>query len=375
MTNNNNNNKKTILFKNFLLIIFNLYLMVTFAVAADSNSGSNISIYGNVDFGYAMRFDKHKKISNNNENSHTNSRLNGGQADASRIGFRGSESFSNGNRAIFVLEREFLLDTGEEDGWTQSFIGFENEKLGSIFGGQMDTAHYSLLSDLDPFKAGTVGNYANTRKDILDSVFTITALKNSLMYISPKVNNFEISGFYSNNMDNEDNPTNNNANSNFYNLAVNYENENFKVATSYHYIKFADTNNKNLHNFTLGGAYEFDNELKISGFISYDKLKLSNQISNDKNINLTHIMLGAEKPFGRHNVKGSLNYTHNKKTQYGKSWQLAVGYDYNLSKRTNLYAAYSYIKNNNARAAVTNDFQNEGGNYQQAFQFGIKHNF
>ena len=86
-------------------------------------------------------------------------------------------------------------------------------------------------------------------------------------------------------------------------------------------------------------------------------------------------MLGAEKPFGRHNIKGSLNYSHNKKSQFGKAWQIAVGYDYNFSKRTNFYAAYSYIKNNNARAVATHDFQNEGGIYQQGLQFGIKHNF
>lgn len=361
----------------------------TFAATTNNafaESDANITLYGTVDYGYAIRFNKNKKIDDSNEFSKTNSRLNGGQSDSNKIGIRGSENFGNGNKAVFVLEREFLLDTGSEDGWTQTFVGIENEKLGSVFGGYMDSLHYSLISELDPFKAGTVGNYANVRGDIYDGIFHISSVKNSLIYISPNVANFTFSAMYSNNMDDEDSPTKNNTNDNFYNLAVNYEGEKFTFGASYHYINFGNkqnkflenSNTKNLHNFTLGGAYEFDNELKISAFVAYDKLnfkKNSPQISNSKNIALTHIMLGAEKPFGRHNIKGSLNYSHNKKSQFGKAWQIAVGYDYNFSKRTNFYAAYSYIKNNNARAVATHDFQNEGGIYQQGLQFGIKHNF
>ena len=45
----------------------------------------------------------------------------------------------------------------------------------------MDSLHYSLISELDPFKAGTVGNYANVRGDIYDGIFHISSVKNSLI--------------------------------------------------------------------------------------------------------------------------------------------------------------------------------------------------
>ncbi len=362
----------------FIAIFSSFYFNNIFANDGN-NDNANLTFYGNVDFGYTLRFHKHK----NSATTKTNSRLDSGQSDANRIGFRGSEDLSNGNRAIYVLEREFALDTGEEDGWTQTFLGFENEKLGSIFGGLMDTPHYALIADLDPFKVGTVGNYTNIRSDLVYAIFDIRSLSDSLMYISPQFNNFVLSAFYSNY-----------ANTDFYNLALNYEAEKLKVGVSYHHRvfnkqlreDFDNINSKNLHNFTIGGAYTFDNELTISTFIAYDKLNLASNLnnfsnensmqnSNAKNITLTHIMLGVEKPFDRHSVKASLNYTYNKKSQYGNAWQIAVAYDYNLSKRTNLYAAYSYIKNNHNRMATTNDFSNDGGVYQQAVQFGIKHNF
>ena len=78
----------------------------TFAATTNNafaESDANITLYGTVDYGYAIRFNKNKKIDDSNEFSKTNSRLNGGQSDSNKIGIRGSENFGNGNKAVFVL--------------------------------------------------------------------------------------------------------------------------------------------------------------------------------------------------------------------------------------------------------------------------------
>jgi predicted porin len=68
----------------------------------------------------------------------------------------------------------------------------------------------------------------------------------------------------------------------------------------------------------------------------------------------------------------------------GKAKQWALGYTYSLSKRTNFYAAYSDISNDNEkgnkankvrRGASVGDASNDGSDYQSGLQFGIKHTF
>jgi predicted porin len=55
-----------------------------------------------------------------------------------------------------------------------------------------------------------------------------------------------------------------------------------------------------------------------------------------------------------------------------------LGYQYAFSKRTNLYAVYSDISNNGDHKynpAVVGDSSNAGDTYQNAFQFGLRHQF
>lgn len=61
--------------------------------------------------------------------------------------------------------------------------------------------------------------------------------------------------------------------------------------------------------------------------------------------------------------------------------QYAIGYDYNLSKRTDLYSVYAYIKNQNdgqyapGAASASGGFTMTPGQAGRAFQFGIRHRF
>lgn len=381
--------------------------LIALAVAAAASTGafaqsSNVQIYGVVDYGYTIRHDRLKSVrtGNNaviNENtfSKTNSQFNSGQAAGSRIGFKGVEDLGNGLKAVFVLERGFAVDTGADAGGfnRQAYVGLSGS-YGTVVGGKVYTPYYTLVSGLDPFADGTVGTYANVKRDIND-LFNPVRVNNTVAYVSPNWGGFNFTAAYSNNALADDSATRNAANDNVYALAGNYVAPDWNVGLSYHYISagkpVAGPTNprelKGVHNITLGGAYDFK-AVKVSAFVSYDKASYKDNAlgiyptpDNKKSISQTNFMLGAVAPFGKHAVKGSVNYSYNSKNQYGKAWQLAVGYDYNFSKRTNFYAAYSYINadkaNNNrlGRAAVVGDATNSGGVYKQGFQVGIKHSF
>lgn len=376
--------------------------LIALAVAAAASTGafaqsSNVQIYGVVDYGYTLRHDRHNWAKDEGY-SQTNSRFDGGQSAGNRIGFKGVEDLGNGLKAVFVLERGFALDTGADAGGfnRQAYVGLSGS-YGTVVGGKVYTPYYTLVSGLDPFGDGTVGTYANVKKDIGASIanggnngnaFNPVRVDNTIAYVSPSWSGFNFTAAYSNNAFAKDDEVRNAANNNVYALAGNYVAPDWNVGLSYHYISAGKAQGverglKGVHNITLGGAYDFK-AVKVSAFVSYDKASAKNEgyFPNDKkSLSQTNFMLGAVAPFGKHAVKGSFNYSYNSKNQYGKAWQLAVGYDYNFSKRTNFYAAYSYINadkaNNNrwGRDASVGDATNSGYGYKQGFQLGIKHSF
>lgn len=395
--------------------------LIALAVAAAASTGafaqsSNVQIYGVVDYGYTIRHDRLKSVKDNPAYSKTNSQFDGGQSAGNRIGFKGVEDLGNGLKAVFVLERGFALDTGSDASTGDGVSGFNRQayvglsgSYGTVVGGLVYTPYYTLVSGLDPFADGTVGTYSNVKRDI-NALFNPVRVNNTVAYVSPSWSGFNFTAAYSNNAIGDDGIRKglvtrpdgtqtienvgygNSSNNNVYAIAGNYVAPDWNVGLSYHYIsagKDVDVARtlKGIHNITLGGAYDFK-AVKVSAFVSYDKASYKDNAlgiyptpDNKKSISQTNFMLGAVAPFGKHAVKGSVNYSYNSKNQYGKAWQFAVGYDYNFSKRTNFYAAYSYINadkaNNNrlGRAAVVGDATNSGGVYKQAFQLGIKHSF
>ena len=380
--------------------------LIALAVAAAASTGafaqsSNVQIYGVVDYGYTIRHDRNQAAKDAGI-SKTNSAFNSGQAAGSRIGFKGVEDLGNGLKAVFVLERGFALDTGSDINTGDNVSGFNRQayvglsgSYGTVVGGLVYTPYYTLVSGLDPFADGTVGTYHNVKGDI-NGLFNPVRVNNTVAYVSPSWSGFNFTAAYSNNALADDSATRNAANDNVYALAGNYVAPDWNVGLSYHYIAAGKAQGvardlKGVHNITLGGAYDFK-AVKVSAFVSYDKASYKDNAlgiyptpDNKKSISQTNFMLGAVAPFGKHAVKGSVNYSYNSKNQYGKAWQFAVGYDYNFSKRTNFYAAYSYINadkaNNNrlGRNAFVDDATNSGGvgntGYRQGFQVGIKHSF
>lgn len=137
----------------------------------------------------------------------------------------------------------------------------------------------------------------------------------------------------------------------------------------------------NVQNFTFAAAYDFG-VARISGVYSWNEIEYSNTLRPSAGLN--NYLLAASVPFGKWTAKASYICSDGK--QYGDSQQLAMGLNYNLSKRTDIYSAYSWIDNTGSRMSAVNDASNNGtypagngvptaGVWQQGFQLGVRHRF
>ena len=86
------------------------------------------------------------------------------------------------------------------------------------------------------------------------------------------------------------------------------------------------------------------------------------------------VLLGVTQTWGQHSVLASY-IRKNDRTRFDQdAHQLAAGYRYAVSKRTELYAVYARITNKNG-AGYTVGSAIEGGTGNKAVDLGIKHAF
>lgn len=379
--------------------------------SANAAIAQNVELYGVIDYGYSYRFDR-KIYKDNASYAKTNSSIDSGISDFNRIGLKATENLTNDLSVIVGLERGFNLDNGvDRPENNTSYIALQSQKYGTISGGRINTPYYLLMLNLDPFQSGTAGEYNNIKRDIaaavglmlgdentawqVDAMSDPISINNAISYVSPSWSGFSFNATFSNNALFDDSAINNAENTTFYSVGALLERQNYLLGINYYRMAIGSQLRSfkidKIDNILLGGKYTFEDfhNLKLSAFINYNKIKFTteNLLVSKNTISQTNYLLGAELPLGKHVIKASFNYSHNDKNQFGKAFQLAAGYEYYLSKRSNLFAAYSYIKNdkekrNNdgsilryGRFGYTSDASNLGLGYQQALQFGIRHSF
>jgi predicted porin len=85
-------------------------------------------------------------------------------------------------------------------------------------------------------------------------------------------------------------------------------------------------------------------------------------------------LIGAQVPFNKHTFIASYIYKDGDDTMTGNANQVALGYTYTMSKRTNLYAAWGRI-NNGTNSLLTVGNNSEPGYGDKALNLGIRHIF
>lgn len=379
--------------------------LIALAIAGLASSAafaqSNVQIYGSIDMGFAHRGD-HMIDGVKGQNA-----IDSGISAGNRLGFKGTEDLGNGLKALFTLEAGYTADVGNSTQGgrlfgRQAFVGLTGG-FGTAIAGRLYTPHYSFLSTIDPFKAGTVGRYNNTYgndvtanlngiiaagrnagvltvanlpSDILDPI----RVDNAVAYVSPSFSGFNVTAAYSHNADGQEVVGGNKSQNRVFAVMPRYTNGPIDVALNYHIIKANEGYRDELKlddvkNWLLGGTYDLG-MAKLAAFYSDTKVELL-----DDELKLKNWMLGVTVPFGKHAVLASYNHSKAKMDgESAKAHQWALGYNYSLSKRTNVYAAYADIKNdkNNGvyeRTATVGDATNGGNGYQNGFNVGLKHTF
>jgi len=377
--------------------------LIALAVAALASGAAfaqtNVTLYGTVDIGFAHRGNSDIK------GEKSQFAINSGQAAASKLGFTGVEDLGNGNKALFVLEAGFQGDDGTHGKGgsklfnEQAFLGLTGG-WGTSIAGRLVAPRYGFLSALDPFSDGTVGRFGNVYEDITPlgvAVANVDRVDNAIAYVSPSFGGFNVTAAYATNGVAPENAGNDH-DARVYTLLPRYTNGPLDIGLVWQQVSFkngatvptgllggVDFDKLKLKQWTLGASYDFG-AVKLSA--AYDDFKTSGLGGTlGKEQRLKSWLIGLSVPFGKSAIQFSYNQSKAKTSQLGldvdaglaegKARQIALGYTYSLSKRTNVYAAYARIKNDNDRGITLNDATNcyAGAGYRRGLNLGLKHTF
>ncbi len=332
---------------------------------------SNVTVYGVMDMGF-----QHTS-SSDTSTFKSRSGLDSGMLNGSRIGFKGVEDLGNGLKVSFVQENAVGADVGSGPTMTRQSLLALSGGFGTVAAGRQYTPQYGLVSSIDPFGTGTVGDVTYGRGVYVMGAAaapTTIRLNNLGAYVSPTFSGFNvIAGYTAAGLTDEAVTLKgaDSANAKVWAINPNYANGPIKAGLNYHQVKIDALDYKDKV-WDLGASYDFG-VAKLAGL--YGQMKNTTAGFDTKT---KQYMLGVTVPVGAAgNVLAS--YSRNKTTDEAslnaKASKYALGYTHNLSKRTTAYVAYAKISTNSdaegafsVRAAGTDD-------YTSGLNIGLRHNF
>ena len=315
---------------------------------------------------------------------------------SSRLGFRGVEDLGGGLKASFWLEMGIQLDTGRNASvWGNGTTAIQNSttqqgnqlffnrrstvslsnQWGELRLGRDYTPTFWNWTAFDPFGTQGVGESTNIalgrdlQTALPGSTFgTLVRANNMVAYFLPN------GGFGPGLYGQLQAAAGENAQGNkYWGGRIGYAAGPFDVAAAYGKTECLDLAcDIDLTAWNIGGSWNFG-FMKLSGFFSDMSAE-----GNSNKAGRQNWFVGVAAPIGQWNLKASYGGTNGKDLlDNNDASQWALGVDYNLSKRTALYATWSSINNDNNAAfgvssqasALTPGHNSTGG------QVGIRHQF
>jgi predicted porin len=341
-----------------------LALAVLNGLAGTALAQSNVTVYGLVDLGL---------VRETGGPAGNFTKMNSGIANGSRVGFKGTEDLGGGWNAFFDLQNGFQADTGVlgQGGLLfgrQAFVGMSGP-LGTIKMGRQYSPVDDLIGATDPFGNGYAGR--------LQNVFVkgyLARVDNDVMYSTPTINGFS-ANIATGLGEVASKPSANRfvggsfgyaAGPLFVRIAHNERND--MVVTASPNTAFGNATSD--QNTMLGATYDFG-VVKLHGAYG---------VTKTKNVGTTLVdaddaLVGVSIPFGASKVMASYIRRNDKSANNRDANQIAVGYNYFLSKRTTLYAAYARIDNKNGAMFYTAGSSVDNGTGDKALDLGIRHTF
>ncbi|MGO4327573.1 porin [Cupriavidus sp. 2TAF22] len=287
--------------------------------------------------------------------------VNSGGMQTSYWGVRGAEDLGSGLKAIFDLNGFFRPDAGKQgrfDGdalfTRNAFVGLQSTAAGTLKLGRNTTPYFlstilfNPLVDSYSFAPSIFHTYfsASNGRVYDPGIIGDSGWSNSLVYSTPNFSGLTVNAIYAFGEQAGSNGKNK------WGGNVLYFNGNFGATVAFQQVKFNSVPGDVTSPAALAG---FDKQNAVQVGVSYDfkvvKLFAQGQYikSNVSNatgdIKHTNGQVGASVPLGAGSVLVSYAYdkTRNDVADFRRN-TAGVAYDYNLSRRTDVYVAYFYDK-------------------------------
>jgi len=335
--------------------------------AGVAQAETSVTLYGLIDAGIG-----YNQVKGNGEKASRIGSVDGVNS-GSRFGLRGSEDLGDGLKAVFTLEAGFSPNDGNSAQGGRLFgrqatIGLQSDSWGQLDFGRQTNLASKYFAGIDPsgisFGQATMGTSFSTANTM--------RLDNMVLYQTPSFSGFKFGVGYSFNADDtKGGEFRTNNNNRVLTVGGRYQNGPLDVALSYDNFRPDSSRTKgqydtdNVQAYILGGAYDFE-VVKVSAAFgqTFDGWFVGTNIDGLNEVGGTGLgswkladgsrvnsyLLGLSAPIGgastiwaswqRADVNNS-RLTGDDAT----SNTFSLGYTYDLSKRTNLYAMGSYGDN------------------------------
>jgi predicted porin len=280
-----------------------------------------------------------------------------GVASGSRLGFKGKEDLGDGMNAFFVLENGYAMDTGKagQGGLLfgrQAYVGLSGA-AGSVSLGRQYAPFYKATRDIiDPFCTGLAGNVQN--------IFpTFTRVDNSVEYQTPKWNGMSADVLYG-----AGEVAGDAAKRRTIDASATYDAGPLTLVLAHH-LQNDPTGTAHSRNTMLGGRYRFGVVTAHAAFAR--NRDVLGHASRD-------VLLGVAVRAGVGRVLASLVAHRDDFGPEAHARQAAIGYEYSLSPRTDLYTAYGHIVNRDGANYHVGNATDDGAG-TTGINLGVRHVF
>lgn len=331
-----------------------LALAALTAFAGAASAQSSVTLFGIVDLAYV-------NVKNGTQKTNL---ISSNQYNSNRLGFRGVEDLGGGLRAGFWLEGAINPDRGTPGGqtWqrrsTVSLLGgFGEVRLGRDY-----TPTFWNHTVFDPFGTNGVGAATNNWAQAGSGAATLVRANDTAGYFLPS-----LGGVYG---QVQIAAAEGNTGNKYFGGRIGYGAGPINVAVAYGVTEKTGTMVDDVTDTNVGFSWNF-------GFMNLmGQYRMSEQASAEN----TGFLVGATVPFGASTLK--IAYSISEFSVPGaapEAAQIALGYQYDVSKRTALYANYSQVDNDaglrftagsgGPSVAAINGFKSTG------FEVGLRHSF
>jgi len=386
-------------------------------VSGVAGAQTNVTLYGVIDVGYLYASGN---AGRNIPGTNTFSGLVDGIDAGPRLGFKGEEALGNGLKAVFTLEygisptRNGGLGNVSTDygglNARQQFVGLSSN-YGTVALGRQYAPGFNATANNDALDASNLSIQSSLSAIAGDTITPNSPgrFNNAITYTSPTFSGVTFSAIYgfgevqgtyegTNLKTYNDNRTSV-SNNGQWGLGLNYANGPINLDAVFQqrasWVTYtdaagvpvtdpkADGGGKSINEWYVGGTYDFQ---VVKLYASYQGLHNNNdKLVYDTAPNNNFWTVGLTAPigpgtfgigYGRITIDNKNVYNGNN----GNSWGAGLMYTYPLSKRTALYAAYSYFSNSDtsiAGAGIANPGASIGapGESNYALGAGLRHSF